>query len=453
MTLRGTVVVAAIAVLPTLCIWSSTLLHGSHAWVTTTPRSPRVSLRALAQQQPKKNQHCSFELGASSSHRRAGTTTTSPLQDFDAALEERLARADQAGTLEEEDAFWSPVYDNNNNKTVLREQEQNNKKDSIGSILLPRLTFTELLSLAFRDATSVHDFERRHQLAHSIHTAGGFAWIHLDDPGDAQIVQGVWDCIDQLFLVVSPKKDDDGDDDAQPQEQRSSFPMRHQTLTRENTPEAHQHSGYEFVQTSSNDDSLARLRPTVGWTAAQQAQQSYTQCLVMARAMAVVLYAGHVNVTPAVATAFLNQLLDEPDRPNAGAYQRLCLYKNTTTTTTLGETEFRESLRSHCDWTLTTPIPRSNVPGLELYSPALDAWICPEAPSSWEPNNDNNNKSIMVLTGKWMELVTAGSVQACIHRVVVRQNSSTNIKCYIRLYDKISILPCKDDVLQHGIDC
>ena len=114
---------------------------------------------------------------------------------------------------------------------------------------------------------------------------------------------------------------------------------------------------------------------------------------------------------------------------------------NATTSTTRSSSPSKESLRSHTDWTICTCIPCSSIPGLQIYNPITKQWICIEeeilllslgcrdnshyAEGEGENTNDtnnmktNNSRYVIVMAGKYLELLTNGTIPACIHRVVV----------------------------------
>lgn len=95
-----------------------------------------------------------------------------------------------------------------------------------------------------------------------------------------------------------------------------------------------------------------------------------------------------------------------------------------------------ESIRPHCDWSFATLVPVSAVTGLEIYNG--NVWIRPEevarrhyrqqqAPElSGDENNDTarsttlqwQSRYIVVLAGKWLEILTNGAIRSTIHRVV-----------------------------------
>jgi len=118
----------------------------------------------------------------------------------------------------------------------------------------------------------------------------------------------------------------------------------------------------------------------------------------------------------------------------------------------------QESIRPHCDWSLAKLVPVSVVTGLEIYSSNHDVWIRPEqvarrhydhhykasSSSSLQKNpsqrqsqqrgNDHggnapswHSRYVVVLAGKWLELLSNGAVRSTIHRVVIQHsNESTD---------------------------
>uniref|UniRef100_A0A7S4D4K1 Fe2OG dioxygenase domain-containing protein n=1 Tax=Heterosigma akashiwo TaxID=2829 RepID=A0A7S4D4K1_HETAK len=66
---------------------------------------------------------------------------------------------------------------------------------------------------------------------------------------------------------------------------------------------------------------------------------------------------------------------------------------------------------AHTDTTFVTLIPCSNIPGLEVFSPALDGWVRPEP--ACRPGRD-----IIILPGELLQVLSAGHYPAAVHRVV-----------------------------------
>ena len=85
----------------------------------------------------------------------------------------------------------------------------------------------------------------------------------------------------------------------------------------------------------------------------------------------------------------------------------------------------KESLRAHTDWTLTTPIPLSATPGLQLWRRHYQQCIEPESLVLDLPLP--RTRCLVVMTGKWMELLTNQAVPACFHRVVSQTSQKTRL--------------------------
>jgi hypothetical protein len=82
----------------------------------------------------------------------------------------------------------------------------------------------------------------------------------------------------------------------------------------------------------------------------------------------------------------------------------------------------KESLRSHTDWTITTCIPLSSIPGLQIYKPKTNEWIIPEHILKGK----DRTKYVIVMAGNWIELITNQKIISCVHRVVNPTSSSSN---------------------------
>ena len=106
---------------------------------------------------------------------------------------------------------------------------------------------------------------------------------------------------------------------------------------------------------------------------------------------------------------------------------RLCKYKPLQPG---DHTDEKETLRGHTDWTLMTLVPVSPTAGLEIFDPCVASWVSPERyyPSSQqaEPiaSSSSNARYIIIMAGKWLELLTRGNIHAAIHRVVARKGEA-----------------------------
>ena len=107
------------------------------------------------------------------------------------------------------------------------------------------------------------------------------------------------------------------------------------------------------------------------------------------------------------------QLVDDWMSLPASSFQRLARYRPVSTSSAC-----RENLRPHCDWSLVTLIPISNVPGLEIYCHDRKG-----GGSCWTRPEEVIASGVVVLAGKWLEILTPSVLESTIHRVVVEQDS------------------------------
>jgi hypothetical protein len=288
---------------------------------------------------------------------------------------------------------------------------------------VPLIGFLDLLHMAFAAATSDTMRAKRRDFVSTVQNAGGYCIVKLEDP-ELSVVDGMWDGIDEIF--ARPRRKDTAVTGA------AQLELRHQTLTREDRTELHQNSGYKFVQISLVDNSIPYLADSVGQQSAEQAGRVYQLFSLLAKAFASVSYAGSCTESehvankgdPKQASDLLTKMLDDPGKPFSGTFHRLAKYVPVPE-----EEDWSESLRSHCDWTLSTPIPVSATAGLEIFNPTSHTWIRPEqtAKALWEhekgehrATDDNrwHSRYVIVMTGKWLELISKGEILSCIHRVV-----------------------------------
>lgn len=136
--------------------------------------------------------------------------------------------------------------------------------------------------------------------------------------------------------------------------------------------ETHKKLGYQFVQ--GNYDGNPQLTETVGSLGVEQALNTFHLLLQVGNSFASVVYAAAANVDPQEASFLIGYLLNnnDNDRPLSVTSRRLSQYIKVDETE---ESERTESLRRHMDWMLATPIPVSNVNGLEVYGSHAQQWL------------------------------------------------------------------------------
>jgi isopenicillin N synthase-like dioxygenase len=105
-----------------------------------------------------------------------------------------------------------------------------------------------------------------------------------------------------------------------------------------------------------------------------------------------------------------------------------------------------ENIHSHTDWTLATLVPVSRVVGLELWNLSQQTWVRPEeiarqhSESQFDMHGNNKNADwnsgyVIIMGGKWLEILTKGNVQAGVHRVV-STNECTLLFTTKKLYSR-----------------
>jgi isopenicillin N synthase-like dioxygenase len=106
-----------------------------------------------------------------------------------------------------------------------------------------------------------------------------------------------------------------------------------------------------------------------------------------------------------------------------------------------------ENLGSHCDWSIFTIVPVSEVAGLQIFNG--EAWVSPEIVARRHAERDGvnmsdstscwNTKYAVVMAGKWLELLTNGRVPSTIHRVVSPRGSPRrfSVPFFLRLRPEV----------------
>jgi len=294
------------------------------------------------------------------------------------------------------------------------------------------IDFTELMYMAFADATSEEMQIKRKEFARRISSSGNYCLVKFEEI-EASIINGMWDCVDAIFShgVESSAE---------------SLPFRHQTLKRDRhdstadsclSPSAPT-DGYQFVQTAIIDDKLYPLDfiDRVGQDGYYKGLRVYQMLSQLCKAFACILYSGVTGTQPLPATQLIASLLDDDGRSFSGSYHRLCQYVKVSDEKAAERGSWSESLRSHVDWTVSTAIPVSAIAGLEIYDPVKQQWICPEkaAKQHWEKteaaSHDSGSSTFrwnsyyaIMMSGAWLELLTQSDVEATVHRVVADRST------------------------------
>jgi hypothetical protein len=328
-------------------------------------------------------------------------SNTTPLKTYDAWINQKLARADQV-SLAELDDTWE----------------------------LPRYTLRDLQHM-------LHSSSARDEMVVALQQSGSCLVVELDgsqtknssgtdnvtDDHDHHWLTDMWNFMTYMFETSSDKREE----------------FRHQRMGAIDNMD----SGYAFIQTlynssSKNDNNHASATVSglparvQGPAATAAATASFVNLHNLAKIVAMAALASAQNMTVATAEIMLDSLLDaetsrsstqqQSSKKLTGTYQRMVQYyvplpvvepsHMLDFASTSKKEMVQESLCSHCDWTITTAIPVSKTPGLQIWNPRYRTWIQPE------DNVEKNKNCVMVLIGKWLELSTSGTVESCIHRVV-----------------------------------
>ena len=309
---------------------------------------------------------------------------------------------------------------------------------------------------------------RVRELYHTIENAGGFLVVELDE-NDASIVTDMWSTMEAYFSLPPDQQQID-----------------RQTLEKEDgthDPEA----GYHFRQTYMNIDGVV-LPETIqdalrnnnnnkngkngsndnngsnhnhnnnqidndccDDTHRRGIEDSFQLFAEMTKTVGTIVAAGALEKDLLLTDKIVTSILDDRNgHPFVNADHRLSRYilgntdaqKENTTEATATATataiatrkvaKAKESLISHTDWTFTTCIPLSAIPGLQVWKPRSKEWIVPEAilgggggGSGKDDRDDVRTKYVVVMTGKWIELLTDRKITSCVHRVVTNPTTIT----------------------------
>ena len=245
------------------------------------------------------------------------------------------------------------------------------------------------------------------ELYRRFQTFGGFLVVQLDE-SDASIVSDMWSTMEEYFSL-SPEqlqvdtqilKKDDGSHDP---EAGYHFRQTYMNMDGEVLPETIQNTleGYNEI----NNMPYNRAAHDRG------IEGSYKLFADITKTVGTIVAAGALDkdlpLMDKVATSMLD---DRNGHPFVNADHRLSRYilsKNS-------DKSAKESLISHTDWTFTTCIPLSAIPGLQVWKPNEKEWIVPEAILGGK----DRCSYVVVMAGKWIELLTQQKITSCVHRVV-----------------------------------
>lgn len=283
--------------------------------------------------------------------------------------------------------------------------------------------------------------KRMKEVTERMNDNGGYLIVELDDQSQFDILTNMWNSFHDI-----PFEDTTSDRSG---DHASLF--RQQVLTRDSYKKSSSRSGYKYIETSirrhynslsiaGNDDNES-LATILGVKGASVATQAFSLLLNIANTVALMAIVGTQSIDHNICMlqealrriadsgAATTDALSEDDTPWSCSVHRLCRYA-----TRSNHDSNMENIRSHTDWTLVTLVPVSTVVGLEIWNPLRQEWIRPEvvARRHWKGetcDNDTGNDSwnsryVVVMGGKWLEILTGGKVQAAVHRVVATASES-----------------------------
>jgi 2OG-Fe(II) oxygenase superfamily len=227
--------------------------------------------------------------------------------------------------------------------------------------------------------------------------------VRLDDQ-ETRVMERMWRVIQSIPF-------------SRQQDRTISSMIRHQQLTHSNATN-NNNNGYDYLHYPPTDEETQALVQMIGEQGVQSIQKAYE---LIAKVGTHFSASASVDCNSSCERsdkgygfwlALLNKLLGAGF---SGSFQRVACYRATP----------EESLRPHCDWSFVTVVPVSSVSGLEVYH-SSHGWIRPEdvakqlntnSRSQQHEENAWNAGYLLVMPGKWLEILTNGQVQSSIHRV------------------------------------
>ena len=254
--------------------------------------------------------------------------------------------------------------------------------------------------------------ESSYEIEHGL--TNGYFLLKLKED-DAKIMGDLWECAEELFSL-------DG------------ISLRHQVLGRNDTTADPDSNGYKYIETTRvRCDGSFVLLPDDG---IENAIGKDKKKAVLSTAYNLLENIGRLTTTALLKasmtdTSAIDDLMTflpdsgqvskqygEEDSALSCTMQRICCYPSLPRGEGLDE---RETLRAHTDWSILTLVPLSAVPGLEMWDSQFSTWIRPEAV---DKVSTEYCKYIVVMAGKWLELLSMGRIPATIHRVIASKGSN-----------------------------
>jgi len=309
--------------------------------------------------------------------------------------------------------------------------------DSSGCVIFPDGTISDLQSAPLvvhseivRLCSARNDDETRADrlnLATMMKQSGGYLIVKLSG-SEAKAMSDMWACAIEIF-------------DMRRADNVKTL-MRHQRLTRDDDDSSE--SGYDYVETTINR-SNGNLDPEgfsgiVGREHYQHALNAHRLLENLGEDVAAIMVSATGGVTPRKSRELVRKVSDDgtdmgfrDETPSSCSVHRLSQYvvlaEGDGNSDVSDNGGLEEVLRSHTDWTVATIVPVSDIAGLEIWQPSTRSWIRPEltAKRHWEmrlqyPGADDasswNSRYVVVMAGKWLQILTNGGIESAIHRVV-----------------------------------
>lgn len=327
------------------------------------------------------------------------------------------------------------AFNNHVNERVERADQMQGVSSKLSDTLVINTTTALMLSDGSQEAT---DFVREFILH------GGFAILKLPvRDEDPNVLSKMWGLTKTLFERIDRHEWEDS---------HENLGLRSQSLIRAaNDKESGNTVGYSYVEANNRKESSDALEKIVGNAFASSiASDSLNLLTIVGTKLAAVIAAQLISMHPTKAYTMMKYLIGESHEEKNISFQRFARYKPASQEKT--ETE---NLGSHCDWSVFTIVPVSEVPGLQVFDTYAQTWISPEDvarkyavedSASGCLSDDWNGAYIVVMTGKWLELLVNGGVESTIHRVISVRNTPRRYSAPFFLRLGLEILDTLEDL-------
>ena len=326
---------------------------------------------------------------------------------------------DNTETLSPVRSFYTSFNEIVHNRTVIADLIAIDSASLVGE-KLPHISLGGLVSMLGADTKRE---QKRRKFSRDVARSGGSCLIRLDCNDAIDQLNGMWDCIHEIFSV----KD------------RQKMNIHHQSLSRDDQLDVK--TGYDYVHLSL--ESVAQIRDSLGDKITDEALAAFHLLSSVGRVFSAAVYSGISGSTPDDTSNLIAQLIHDESQSCNGSFQRLAQYAHIPG----GTTGSCASLRAHCDWSLATLVPVSHISGLELYNPLDQSWTRPEVVAHQYAKRHQregdarwNSRYVVVMAGKWLELLCNGKVESAIHRVVSQPGAASRPSApfFLRPLPKVS---------------